>query len=32
VAKLHSEPAFLADMAAAKAELAKAPPATGCPA
>ncbi|MDP1738594.1 MAG: phosphatase PAP2 family protein [Caulobacter sp.] len=32
VAKLHSEPEFLKDLAAAKAELAQAPPATGCPA
>ncbi|MBI1405218.1 MAG: phosphatase PAP2 family protein [Caulobacter sp.] len=30
VARLHADPAFMADMAAAKAELAKAPPAEGC--
>lgn len=30
VARLHAEPAFLADLAAAKAEVAKAPPAADC--
>jgi len=31
VARLHADPAFLADLAAAKAELAKAPAPTACP-
>lgn len=30
VARLHADPAFLEDLAAARAELAKAPPAQGC--
>ncbi|NBB16733.1 phosphatase PAP2 family protein [Caulobacter sp. SLTY] len=30
VARLHAEPGFVADLATAKAELAKAPPAEGC--
>jgi acid phosphatase (class A) len=32
VARLHADPAFLKDLEAAKAELAKAPPAANCPA
>jgi len=32
VARLHADPAFLADLRAAKAELAKAPPPKNCPA